>query len=97
VRTIFKYPLGVAGELGLSMPKGAQLLSVQVQHGKPCLWALVDVNAPTAQRRLAIRGTGHHCGSIPASAFVGTFQLEGGAFVGHLFDLGEALSGSGDQ
>jgi hypothetical protein len=90
MRTIFKYPLPVADEIAVTMPKGAQLLSVQTQHGVPCLWALVDTNAPMRERALAVRGTGHTCGSIPASAFVGTFQLEGGSFVGHLFDLGEA-------
>ncbi len=87
--TIYKYPLPVSDEFNVHMPKGARLLSVQVQHDAPCLWAMVDTNNQKAQRRLAIRGTGHSAERLGFAAFVGTFQLEGGALVFHLFDLGE--------
>lgn len=86
---IHKYPLRIADEPAVTMPRGARLLAVQVQHGRPCVWALVDPDAPLVTRRLALRGTGHPAEGLAMAPFVGTFQLEGGAFVGHLFDLGE--------
>lgn len=88
---IWKFELRIDDALTLTMPQGSRLLSVQVQAGKPCLWAMVDPSRPRVSRRLAIRGTGHSCDSLTHElvGFVGTFQL--GAFVGHLFDLGETL------
>ncbi|MRM93757.1 hypothetical protein D1Z98_01870 [Riemerella anatipestifer] len=41
-KVIYKYNLQVEGTQIISMPKGAEVLSVQAQHGKPCLWALVS-------------------------------------------------------
>lgn len=88
--TIYKYPLPVSDSIALPMPKGARVLTVQVQGGQPCVWAMVDVNAPTVTRTFVLRGTGHSAEGLASLApYVGTFQLHGGAFVGHLFDLGE--------
>jgi hypothetical protein len=90
--TIFKYPLHVGDDITIAMPRGARLLSVQVQAGTPCVWAIVDPSAPSVRRRLVLRGTGHNAEGLSMAPFVGTFQLEGGAFIGHLFDLGEVQS-----
>lgn len=84
---IWKYPLTVMNEQTLILPPGAQLLTVQVQDERPCLWALVDERAPSRQmRHLAIYGTGHPLPENPGT-YIGTFQLRGGAFVGHVFEL----------
>lgn len=88
--TIRKYPLPIQDEIPIRMPKGARLLSVQTQRDAACLWAMVDPQAPETTRRLALRGTGHDVDGLALAPFVGTFQLDGGAFVGHVFDLGEA-------
>jgi hypothetical protein len=85
---IYKFEVPIYDDAVIMMPKGARILSVQVQHGKPVLWALVDHNAPEVKRRFAVRGTGHDIDGL-VGEFVGTFQLRDGRLVFHLFDLGE--------
>ena len=54
MKTIWKYELEPNNHLRI--PEGAEPLAVHSQHGKPCLWCLVDPEAPTAPRRRAGRG-----------------------------------------
>lgn len=83
--TIWKYQLRDAQIATLNMPKGAQVLSVQVQHGKPMVWALVDPKADMERRISHVVGTGWDF--EPAGmTYVGTFQVSGGEFVFHLFE-----------
>jgi hypothetical protein len=48
VKVIYKYTLEVTDEQEVKMPANAQILCVQVQHGRPTLWALVDTKAEKA-------------------------------------------------
>lgn len=86
MRTIWKYPLPVIDRFDLPLPTGATSLTVQMQRGEPCLWALVNPHAPTTIRQFVICGTGN---SVPFDAgnYIGTFQMEGGALVFHLFEV----------
>jgi hypothetical protein len=86
VKTIWKFPLVVTNEFSLPLPRGAQFLSVQAQHGDPQTWWLVDPNAPRRARKFRIHGTGHEVYQPGRLTFLGTFQLEGGALVFHLFE-----------
>ncbi len=86
MKSIHKYKLTIGDELVVEMPEGARLLDVQVQRGEPCLWALVDTSAPPKKRHLAIRGTGHAADGLESVVYVGTFQLQGGGLIFHLFD-----------
>jgi hypothetical protein len=70
------------------MPEGARILCVQVQHGEPQLWALVDEAQSTVGRVVLTFGTGHELTAVPVT-FVGTYQLGGGELVYHVFDGGE--------
>jgi hypothetical protein len=93
---LFKYPLPTAEDvstLDLPMPAGARILSLQVQRDTVCLWAMVDPNARETTRRLCIRETGQSCEGLSRAPFLGTFQLNGGTIVGHVFDLGEVQIG----
>lgn len=83
-KTIFKYPLLAADRQVIAMPEGAELLCVDSQHGRPCLWAIVDPDFPSESRPIEIRGTGHLLGDV--GAYVGTFFLEDGDLVFHVFD-----------
>jgi len=84
---IYKYPFEVQGDVEISMPAGATILTVQVQGETPCIWAIVDPEQPIAVRRFRIFGTGHPLDIEPAlSRYIGTFQLLGGRYVGHLFE-----------
>lgn len=44
MKTIYKYPLDVTDRQVIAMPEDAEILTVQVQNGKPMLWAVVDPN-----------------------------------------------------
>lgn len=73
---IFKYTLGTpgaSGVLALSLPKGAKLLTVQMQGDVPQLWALVDPEKPKEIRSLRVIPTGIEVGQV--SSYLGTFQI----------------------
>lgn len=104
-RTIWKFPLLAADSQIVKMPKGAKILSVDVQYGNPHIWALVDPNASGRDRLIFMHGTGHVFEPPPRAAqlrrhpdedtsagsfdFVGTYMLLGGDLVFHVFDGGE--------
>lgn len=78
------------GDFALEMPLGARILTVQMQGVEPEMWALVDPAVPKVKHRFVTVGTEHPLpDEIETFAHVGTFQLQGGALVFHLFDAGE--------
>jgi hypothetical protein len=83
MKTIWKWTL--KPQTVIDMPDGAQVLTVQMQHGEPQLWALVDPVAPTVKRVFNIYGTGHSMGDRTGS-YIGTFQMDGGSLVFHVFE-----------
>lgn len=93
-KTIWKFPFETADEVIISMPKGAEVLTVQIQGGLPCLWAIVDLGAVVfAPVKFRIFGTGHPLPTYgpdetPLGKYVGTYQQAGGALVWHVFKMG---------
>lgn len=88
--TIWKAGAEIGDTVTVRIPAGARLLTIQVQHGSPCVWFLCDPSSPLVDRELAIHGTGHPIPPESAhSPYLGTFQLHGGALVLHAFDRGE--------
>ena len=85
MRAIWKFPLEVTDEQRIEMPEAADILCVQVQGGVPCLWAAVIPDAAKVKRTVAVYGTGHPMKTRQADKYVGTFQLQGGALVFHVF------------
>lgn len=85
MRTIWKFPIPIADYFELDMPIGADVLAVQVQRGKPQLWAVVDPEARKVQTGFCLHGTGHPV-SDQAGRYVGSFQLMDGDLVFHLFE-----------
>jgi len=68
------------------MPKGAEVLCVQMQDGIPCMWAMVDTSTMERERRLfRILGTGHPADN-DVGKYVGTYQMMGGSLVFHVFE-----------
>ena len=93
MKTIWKYP--IQEEAIFEMPKGAEILSVQVQDGLPTLWALVDPDAPKERRGFLVVGTGwklSHEWFSQARIFIGTVQL--GGFVWHIFEGSDVAKNS---
>jgi hypothetical protein len=89
MKSIWKFPIEITDEQKVFMPQTAQVLSVQVQNGTPCIWALVDTEEQIAERTFIVHGTGHPC-ACEASEFIGTFQVRGGSLVFHLFEKKDA-------
>lgn len=84
---IFKYQFQVKGTVRIEMPKGASVLTVQTQGEAPCVWAIVDPEAEAEIRTFRLFGTGPPLDiDISRSRYIGTFQLAGGRFIGHLFE-----------
>lgn len=84
---IYKYRLELRDVQSMLMPEGAEVLSVQVQNGSPCMWAKVDtITEERTWRQFVIYGTGHPTFDFP-SKFIGTFQMDNGSLVFHVFEL----------
>lgn len=88
MKRVYKYPLDIQDEVTVMMPKGARVLSVQVQNGRPCLWAAVDPNEMTLEERFfRIAGTGHTIQDDVVDGFIGTIQMYDGRLVFHVFEM----------
>jgi hypothetical protein len=85
-RTIWKYTLDVLDEQVIRMPRGAQVLTIQAQHNRPQIWALVSPDAALEARTFACFGTGHPFEGGSSLAYLGTYQIEAGALVFHVFE-----------
>ena len=90
MKTIWKFELKVEDKQTIIMPVGAEIISVQSQHLEPVLWAMVKTDGyeETEGRIIEVFGTGQE---IPEDMgieriYLGTFQLDGGSFVGHVFE-----------
>lgn len=84
---IWKYELQCVGEQDIEVPYGTEVLCVQAQGGKPCVWAVVDEKETRKEVRTFLTyGTGHEHAVIDASEYIGTFQLQGGKLVFHVFE-----------
>ena len=82
--TIWKYDLAITDEQFIEVPKVNRPLAVQVQGSMPKLWMLVQPDSPRIRVKVRVFGTGH-TGVESEMDYVGTFQVEGGALVFHVF------------
>ena len=83
--TIYKYPIQ-PGLTVLELPRGAQVLTVQMQGDRPFLWARLDTRQPLERRTFEVFGTGDGMPDDPRLMYVATFQMDGGALVWHVFE-----------
>lgn len=88
MKIIWKYPIEVTDTQVVMLPKGSQILSVQVQRNVPTIWVVVnpDLSVPRFARTLRMFGTGHEISEIFEIRYIGTFQLRDGELVFHLFE-----------
>ena len=83
MKQIWKFPLETTDSQKIEMPVDAEILTVQLQNGVPCIWAIVNTDAPTNEyREILIFGTGHDVEN--QSEYIGTYQL--GCLVFHAFE-----------
>ena len=89
MKRVYKYAIPVGDFRDVALPEGAEILTVQVQHDEPQLWAVVDPEAPLVTRRFRLLGTGHSTDNdVGRHNYIGTYQLHDGGLVFHLFELG---------
>lgn len=83
---VYKYPLVLTATQHITLPKDAEILSVQQQAGQLVLWAIIEQNNTMVKRQINIIGTGN-----PFEGCLGTFigTLQAAIFVWHIFDGGE--------
>ena len=86
MKTVWKYRI-YPQDSTIEFPRGAKILSVQTQHGVPCLWAEVESGNDTVNRRVSVCGTGHGFNFRPHNdyEYAGTFQLDDGELVFHVY------------
>jgi len=84
---IWKFMLN-PDQIGMFMPKGAKILTIQTQQNTPCIWALVNPLAEKVYRTFKVFGTGHEIPEelLQDHIYIGTFQLDDGNYVFHLFE-----------
>lgn len=86
MKKIFKYPIMITDKQSFPMPVGAKILTVQVQNGNPCIWAMVDPEALTEEVTIRVHGTGHTIYDSSNLEYIGTFQsMYGVNLVFHVF------------
>ena len=85
MKTIHKYPLSNLCET-ISMPKGAEVLTVESKGGETFVWALVDECKPMEKRTFVTIGTGHDAGKYGDKlTYIKTIFK--GVFVWHIFEV----------
>ena len=84
-QTIWKFTLEIQDVQTIRMSIGAEILTVQIQYGKPCLWAVVDGSALKEPRFIQIYETGQAMiGMSWDRKYIATIQI--GQTVYHVFE-----------
>ena len=83
---VYKYELEVAGEQTIKLPFNAEILTVQMQGTRCCLWALVDPRNELNDRVICIYGTGHPIPDKIRLEYINTFQIPHLGLVFHAFE-----------
>lgn len=83
---IYKYELEITDEQIIRLPFNAELLTVQMQGDKCCLWALVDPRNELNERTICIYGTGQPIPNEIRLKYISTFQNPHLGLVFHAFE-----------
>lgn len=85
---VYKYTLElVTDKMQVDVPKDAQLLHFDFQHGQPRVWALIDTGERDIEtRHLRIAGTGHPIVET-IKRHIGSALVSEGMLVLHLFEV----------
>ncbi len=85
MESIYKYELSHVLSQIIKMPSVHQILCVQIQREKPCLWVKVDLDSERQDVQINIYGTGHIHEKIHGQ-YIGTFQMDEGVCIFHVFE-----------
>ena len=88
---IWKFSLPIVDRQTVTMPKDANILSVQQQSGILQMWAIVEPDAEREPRVIEIVGTGNPMPDVTdeglARCHIATVQTCQGRLVWHVFEL----------
>lgn len=89
MKRIFKYDLEIVDEQHLILPHEYEILTVQPQGEKLCLWAMVNSESSYKNITIRIHGTGHPIASeaFETLKYISTVQMYDGSLVLHCFEL----------
>lgn len=90
--SVFKYVL--KPNITLTMPEGAEILSVGAQGEEAVMWARVDTDKEDQKRDFMVLGTGHPLPRDRVLEYVGTIQFMQGVSEGlvfHAFEVANAV------
>lgn len=89
---IYKHELTTNEINHIIMRVDAQILTVQTQQEKPCIWVRCNLSNDRGQRKIYVFPTGDLSSIDDAYektlVYIGTFQLMDGRLVYHVFDGG---------
>jgi hypothetical protein len=89
---IYRYPLPIQDRIRISLPNGAEILTVgPPRDGSATLdmWAMVNPDNDPETREFQIVGTGHPIDEN-TGRYIGTVPSHGGVFIWHVFDATSA-------
>lgn len=84
MRTIWRFDLMIEDEQTIEMPAGAEI--IRMAPDRSVMWAIVDPEQPTQKRTYHTYGTGHEMPDRPGK-YVGTYEVAGGSYVFHVFEV----------
>lgn len=94
MKEIWKYETIVNNEFkeefNIKMPKNSEILCVQTDEKTniPCLWVMVDPNCEEFETYyFELIPTGKTFKDDKDREYIGTYQYQKGAFVGHIFEI----------
>ena len=89
IHRLYKYPMTLQSDQFVDMPRGAQVISANIQPGQGMFcWAIVDTDAPIVSHLFAVLATGDKCGiEIRTAHFVNA--IYDGPYAWHVFSLGD--------
>ncbi len=91
---IYKYHLKLKGYTKIEMGRGAVTLAIQTQRNIPCLWAQfpigLDVKGESRYFRTIL--TGETVNDFGLKKYIGTFKLDNGSYVGHVFEVDKDIA-----
>lgn len=90
MQTIWKYPFQNTFIQTIDMPIGAEVLCIDRQHGNMCIWVKLIPHDKPVPRTFITYGTGHEMMPIKQK-YIGTFQVQGGTFIFHVFEALEKV------
>jgi hypothetical protein len=82
--TVYKYQFEFAEEITIELPASSYILSIQMQDGKPSLWARVDTDNEVVPYKFECYWTGQAIVDVEKLGFIATVQANEG-LVWHVF------------